>query len=164
MKVAEGRKYRGPAGSATEILLKGEPDRPDWAATVSCWFLECPGQSPAWSRYTMNVIHLRDIENVPPAHIRVPRATHELILIALDPDRHPQPTKLSSWHPLRPLNVQEQIQLPSDQAAHELADKAAQAVVQGLLWAEPPLSGQVEPWRTMLIKLSAHLRGEEHAP
>ena len=131
---------------------------------MSCWFLECPGQSPAWSHYTMNVIHLRDIDGVPPAHIRVLGATHELILIALDPDRHPKVLKLSSWRPLRPLNVQEQIRLPDDRSAREMAEKAAQAVVNGLLPAEPPLAGTVEPWRTSLNKTAAHLRGEEHLP
>jgi len=51
-----------------------------------------------------------------------------------------------------------------DEAAVELLDLAVRAVLDGRLWAEAPLSGQVEPWRTVLIKTSAHARGEEHAP
>jgi hypothetical protein len=29
-------------------------------------------------------------------------------------------------------------------------------------WVEPPLSGQKEPWHTVLIRSAAHLRGEPH--
>jgi hypothetical protein len=163
MRVVTGREYSGPAGRATEILRQGEPDRPDWVATVSCWFLECPGQSPAWSHYVMWVIHLRDLDDVPPAHIEIPGATHELVVAALDPDYNPKALRLSPWRFLRPLNVQEQVQLPNDETARKLASIAVQAVVNGTLPAEPALSGAVEPWRTSLIRTSAHLRGEEHA-
>jgi hypothetical protein len=34
----------------------------------------------------------------------------------------------------------------------------------GILPAEPPLAGAVEPWRTCLLKSAAHQRGEVHAP
>lgn len=165
MRASTGRTLTGPAGTATEVLIEGPYDPPDQAATVAAWFLDCPGQSPAWRHYALCVIHLRPIDGVLPAHIRVPGSTHEVSLFALNPEGRPiaaDPAK--TWHPLHPLNVMEQLQLPSDAAARELAQLAANAVVNGILPAEPPLSGAVEPWRTSMIKTAAHVRGEEHAP
>jgi hypothetical protein len=165
MKVTLGEQLRGPAGHAHELLL-GKPDwwtRPEQQATLAAWFLNCPGQSPGWDRYLLSVIHLRPIPRARPAAILVPGATHEVILFALDPIRRPQPTRPHSWKPLLPINVMEQVQLPDDDAARTLLRGAARAVMDGLLPAEPALSGAVEPWRTSMIRTAAHLRGEEHA-
>ena len=164
MKLTLGEVLQGPAGTATEVILKGTPDRPAWVATLGMWFLSCPGQSPAWDKYLLSIIHLRPIDGVPDADISVPNATHEVLLIALNPDRNPTALDMSSWQHLTPANLVEQIELPNDEDAKDLLKKCATAVVNGMLWAEPPLSGQKEPWRTVLIKTAAHYRGEEHAP
>jgi len=163
MKVRTGKVLPGLAGTATEVIVV-RGGTPAQAATLATWFLRCPGQSPAWDSYLLSIIHLRDLPGVPPAHVRVPGATHEVMLFALDPQPDPQPGKPNSWRFLHPQNVMEQVQLPDDQAAVELLAKCTEAVLAGVLPAEPPLSGAVEPWRTALIKTSAHLRGEEHAP
>lgn len=164
MKLTTGDQLEGVAGTATEILVEGPFPRPELAATLASWFLHCPGQSPAWSHYVLSVIHLRPIEGARPAVIRVPGATHEVVLLALDPTLEPQPTDSETWSFLTPVNVMEQVELPGDDQAVTLCRLSAQAVVAGYFWAEPPLSGQVEPWRTSMIKTAAHLRGEEHAP
>jgi len=163
MRVHRGRALNGPAGTAVEVVVD-EVDVPDHAATLAVWFLTCPGQSPAWGSYLLSVIHLRPIEGVRPAVVQVPGATHEAALAALSPDGHPTPDDPRSWHPLAPYNVMEQVVVPDDRSAVELLERAAQAVLDGVLWAEPPLSGQVEPWRTVLAKTAAHARGEVHAP
>lgn len=153
----------GLTGTATELrIISG--GTPAQAATLATWFLRCPGQSPAWDRYLLSIIHLRDLPGVPPAEVRVPGATHEVLLFALDPEPDPQPTAPDSWRFLHPHNVMEQVQLPHDTAAIELLAKCAQAVLAGILPAEPMLAGAVEPWRTTLIRSAAHMRGEEHAP
>lgn len=162
MKLATGMVLRGVAGVAVEVVIE-EVDTPDHAATVGLWFLDCPGQSPVWSHYVLAIIHLRDIPGVRPATVDIPHATHEVMLVALDPALSPTPLDTSSWRHLRPTNVVEQVQLPDDSAAAALLGDAAQAVVDGTLPAEPPLSGAVEPWRTALIRAAAHWRGEPHA-
>jgi hypothetical protein len=164
MKLKLGEKLGGPTGTAQEVLMDGEPGQPAWVATQAIWFLDCPGQSVAWDRYILIVDHLRPIPETPPANLRFPSATHEVTLAALDPGRSPVPTDHETWVMLHPLNVSEQVEVPNDDEARLLARLAAQAVVDGTLWAEPPLSGQKEPWRTSLIKSAAHARGEEHAP
>lgn len=164
MKSAEGEVLAGSAGSAVEIVYTREADDPpDWSASLAAWFLTCPGQSPAWEHYVLSTIHLRPIDGVRPAVIRVPGATHEVLLYACDPRSDPTADP-ATWRPLHPINVMEQVTLPDDASAAALLRDTALAVVVGLLWAEPPLSGQVEPWRTSLIRTSAHFRGEEHAP
>lgn len=157
------RVLYGAAGTATEVVVTKAPTLSQ-SAIVASWFLHCPGQAIFWNDYLLSTIHLRPIDGDPrPAEIRWPGSTHELILLALDPDEHPSPADPSTWEPLMPPNFCEQFEVPSDEAAADLVARAARAVVDGLLPAEPPLSGQVEPWRTAIIRTSAHLRGEEHA-
>jgi hypothetical protein len=157
-------RVQGVAGSGQELDVAGSRTRPEHEGTIASWLLHCPGQSPAWSEYLLSVIHLRDIPGTPPAHQQWPGATHEVLLTALHPDAHPSPGDPGSWVPLTPVNVCQQIEVPSDDDARDLLRLAAQAVVDGRLPAEPPLAGQVEPWRTVLLKSAAHARGEEHAP
>jgi hypothetical protein len=91
------------------------------------------------------------------------------MLIALEPEpkgrffNRRSPTDPDAWTFLHPMNFVDQIEVPSDEAAGALLSKCVEAVLTGVLWAEPPLSGQVEPWRTTLIRTAAHMRGEEHA-
>lgn len=153
---------RGAGDRAACELFCTELEGPQ-QATVAAWWLECPGEAPLWSKYLLAVVHLRPVDGIP-ANVVVPGATHELLVVALNPERDPRAVDPDSWEYLLPPNVTEQVELPDDNAAKQLASHAAQAVVAGILWAEPPLSGQVEPWRTSLIKTAAHLRGEPHAP
>jgi hypothetical protein len=127
---------------------------------VAAWFLTCPGQSPAWSNFQLSAVHLRAEAGLPAPVVHVKNATHEVLLFALNPDANPVRDDVETWQPMRPLNLAEQIQVPSDQAAAALLELTAQAVVDGLLWAEPPLSGQFEPWRSTLASTAAHFRGE----
>lgn len=156
----------GFAGSATLLRLTptdGPPD-PTLATTVGLWFLTCPGQSPAWSEYVLAAVHLREADGMPPARISQPGATHEVLLLALDPARSPSPLDTSTWRHLMPANVAVQIRVPDDDAARGVLRLAASAVADGLLWAEPPLSGQTEPWRSTLQETAAHFRGEHGQP
>jgi hypothetical protein len=71
-------------------------------------------------------------------------------MAALDPARNPVATDVKSWGLLMPLNLEEQIIMPDDETAVHLLDHAVEKIVEGALWAEPPLSLQVEPWRAWL--------------
>lgn len=163
-KSVVGEKLVGPAGVAYEcIVTLGPRDPLAWQAGIADWFLHCPGQSPAWDHYRMGIVHLRPVEGSLTPYLQFPTATHELLMGALDPRYKPRPEKMKRWKYLRPLNIVQQMQLPDDEAARELLKQCAQAVVDGILPAEPMFSGQQEPWRTTLIKTAAHARGEEHA-
>jgi hypothetical protein len=167
VKARRGREVSGPYGTAVEVIID-EHDTPDQTATVAAWFVNAPGQSPAWASYVLGVIHLRPIEGVRPADVRLPGATHEVLLYACEPAHGgraaPVAADPGTWRPMRPLNAVEQVELPDDDAAVELARLCALAIVHGDLPAEPALSGAREPWHTSMIRTSAHLRGEPHAP
>lgn len=161
MKLFCGQVHVGAAGRATEILCELEPtDKPDVSATVAAWFLQCPGQSPAWQHYHLAIIHLRPIPGVKPATIKRQGATHEVMLAAMDPDRVPQPDDIRTWRWLEPLNFVGQLELPSDDDAKVVLEILARGVADGFLWAEPPLSGQREPWESQLRQLEAHAAGK----
>ena len=159
-----GRILEGVAGKATEILCELHPGDPlSWTATVALWFLNCPGQSPAWSCYLLSCVHLREIPGTSPPILAEPGMTHEVMLVALDPYSKPDPANLDTWRTLRPFNYVGQIRLPDDDKAQRLLEWCARAVLAGHLPAEPLLSGQVEPWRSTLQDTAEHLRGE-HDP
>lgn len=165
MRISVSQTLTDVCGTAHRVARElEEGDPPDWSASLACWFLNVPQQSPVWDCYLFDVIHLRDIEGVSPATIRVPGVTHQVLLIALNPEREPKPDDPHSWQMLTPINVSEQIELPGDEAAAEVGEQCVKAVLAGTLPAEPPLGGAVEPWRTALLKTAAHARGEEHAP
>ena len=100
----------------------------------------------------LSVVHLRPVEGMGPAHLQFPKATHEILLAALDPDQE-------GLSMLRPLNFCDQMQVDCDEAAVEVASRLVTMVVAGLLWAEPPMSCQVEPWASTLRALSGEFRG-----
>lgn len=158
--MSAGRILTGPFGEATELALStsGDPRR---EGDIAIWLLHCPNQSPAWCHFMLSCLHLRPIAADPEPNIYVAGATHEIVLVAIDPATNPSPTSSYwEWNYLPSTNMWEQIQVPNDEAAVELTSLAAQAVVDGYLWAEPPLSGQKEPWHTVLADTASHYRGE----
>ena len=101
-KATLGERLSGPAGFATEIIFTNPPES---SATVVSWFLDCPGQSPAWRHFRLSIVHLRPSVALKPAHVMFPGATHEVTLFALDPERNPKPEDPRSWLRLSPINV-----------------------------------------------------------
>jgi len=151
MKIRLGSLYSGIAGTAREVIIELDARDPrDWCAGIGTWFIEAPYQSPAWQHYLLSAIHLRPIEDVKPPTIRMTGATHEFLLVALAPDNHPTPLDPKSWVFLRPFNLEEQIIVANDARASAMLSLAAAELIAGRLWAEAPLSGQVEPWRSFL--------------
>lgn len=161
MKACKGVWLHGPAGTATEVVIK---HKGRGAGTVRCFWLVCPGQSSSWSEYLLSVVHLRPEKGLPDPVLRFPTATHEVQLQAIDPAAGSKMLRPLTWRFLRPINMVEQVELPTDTQASMLLLEAARAVTMGFLWAEPPLAHQAEPWRTSMIRTSAHLRGEDHSP
>lgn len=151
MKINLGTFISGSGGYARELLFELEPTDPkDWHAGIGTWFIDAPHQSPAWRHYMLSIIHLRDIAGVKPPSIREEGATHEVMILALDPAGKPDPQNQASWVFLSPHNLEEQVTLADDASASKLLGICAQKIVDGTLWAEPALSGQVEPWRSFL--------------
>jgi hypothetical protein len=58
---------------------------PAWQATIRCWYLNGPFH-PAWSWWQIGVVHLRDIDDVPPANLAYPEAEYELMIVSFNPE------------------------------------------------------------------------------
>ena len=103
----------------------------------AAWVVDLPGQHPVWRCYLLAVIALEDIPGVPPAHRCYDGAEWELALYALDPDSGPNPEDYWSWRPLLPANVVVQFDGCDEDRAVEVCSLTAQALVGGVLPAEP---------------------------
>jgi hypothetical protein len=161
MRVALGEVLHGPAGIAREIIPI-EAGTAAQSASLRGWLLTCPGQSAHWEYYLLSVIHLRPIPGTPPAHIRFPHCTHEVILFALDPRKGPRADRPDTWWSVTPSYVEEQVQLRDDENAIVLSRRAALKVVAGELPAVTTTKN-AEPWVSTLLQMAAELRGEAHA-
>lgn len=162
---AHGRAERVPLG-----------DGPEWAETVCSWLLTAPWAHLLWSQYNLVVVRLRDgVPGFPPPKRQFDGATHELIVVALNPEHGDArglftPAALRGFTDgpglpmLTPANIAEQIEATDAEAA-ELAELAARAVVNARLCPETddaPDRIRMD-WKASLVKTLAHMRGEAHA-
>jgi hypothetical protein len=153
----------GEFGVAWRGSLPKTPPRPDQQATLGAFLLDLPGYLHRWWRhYLAFVIHLREIEGVPTAHRQRPDRTHELMVLALDPEPPPDPTNFETWRwattetimraierDRNPTNRVEltfpefsaaraggQLTLPDDAAAVALLERVVRALCSGDLTPE----------------------------
>lgn len=147
------------------------PDHPSAAETVCSWILTHPQGHPLWSQYLLCVVRLTDNPDFPPPVRQFQGATHELLVVALNPDKGPYaPDNMDRFLDgtlpfLTPVNIAHQIEGTDDEASM-LATYAAWGVTVGALWpetADAPSRVRAQ-WKSSLVKTLAHIRGEEHAP
>lgn len=161
-----GSPVEGPYGRAASFDATSAP------ATLVAYLIDAPGFHPLWSQYVLSVVTLADVEGVPPATLKFPGATHELLVIALNPDAGPQTVESLATGAaagriqyLTPVNIAEQYEATDDEMT-QLAWLACRGVVLGALnpeTADAPTRIR-QNWLTACVKTLAHLRGEEHAP
>lgn len=138
------------------------PRTPEQQATLAQWFVHLPGQA-VWSDYLINVVHLRPIDGAPPAVLDRADATHEVLVVALDPIENPRPNAMETWRFLRPINVQCQFQVPSDDLAIEMGRLLTQACLDGVLFIEPGgIRGAREYWQGTVDRTAEHMRTGGH--
>ena len=176
------REHKGRFGTAVLLDLAALPNNSE---TVCAWLCTLPPWHPAWSQYALMVARLRDVDGLPPPVLQFPGATHELLLVSIDPTTTGQPdppglpdlrahdpasfaaamhdTRRGVW--LSPVNVAWQMTGTDDEAAR-LAWLAARALCHGHL--EPESSNGAEriraAWAGSMTKTLAHVRGEPHEP
>jgi hypothetical protein len=165
--------YRGTVGVVSEIGLNRALD--PHGMTIR-WYL-CDGPwHPLWYQFILGCVHLRPVEGMPPAKLHFEGATHEVHVIALNPDYGPYTVErmyakgLTPEVPgkslmLTPIDVTEQV-VATDAEMHELVGLLAMGVADGMLNpstddARETLRGH---WRRSIQHTLAHMRGEEHTP
>lgn len=133
-------------------------------AALDGWIITAPGWHPIWSQYHLGVVSLADIPGAPPAHRQRPGVTHELNVVALNPDHgpHTPATVLSDGlRYLTPANIGEQF-TTTDEQARRLGLLCVRAVLDGVLCPE---TGDAPDriraaWSTSIHQTLAH----EHDP
>ncbi|MGW1039347.1 hypothetical protein [Streptomyces sp. NPDC002547] len=132
----EPDELSGPYGTAHRIPPANYTAN---LAALDGWIITAPSWHPVWSQYLLDVISLDDTPGLPPARKYFPGATHELMVVVLNPDHGPYdartfgaPDGLSF---LAPVNIGEQF-TGTDEQARRLSFLSAQAVVAGLLCPE----------------------------
>lgn len=149
--------FEGAAGKAWRIT-DWTPQTPDQTATVGGFLVFAPHAHPFWAYWVASVVHLRPIEGVKPAFRRHDDHSHEFMVLALNPDHAPpDPKGWGPFHYLKPIDVVEQFQVPSDEAASTLLDLAMQAIVHGHLSPDQDFR---TAWKQAIAETAAHARGE----
>ena len=141
----------GPVGYIWEVPMElpGGRGKPDWDASLACWLLRSPHFHPAWTWWSMSLIHLRPLPNVKPPVIRMQGATHEFLVMSCDPSGGEPDVDDISKAPklLTPPDVEQQFIAESDAQALEGIRKLLGEVVKGRL---SPDSDYRAMWRFYL--------------
>lgn len=160
------------AGRSPRAAWKQTPnERSDYPADRGTWLVYCPGGHPFWSWWVISLVSLIDIPGQPPAHFQYPGATHELLIMALSPEKEwssiwkricvLQPGDERPLLPLLiPLDLVHQFTVPNDASAIAL---------QGIL-VERCMLGDISPdsdyaslWRRIIDATAADFRGAHGA-
>lgn len=153
-------RVEGPYGHAEHLEVPSTAP-----ATLLWWLITAPAYHPLWSQYVLAVVTLEDRPGMPPATLQFPGATHELIVLAVDPGNPPTRANDGQGFPyLTPVNIAHQFTATDDEM-RELAELACAGVVNGLLnpeTADAPTRIR-EEWLSSCVRTLAHMRGEEHA-
>ncbi|MFJ9895262.1 hypothetical protein ACIQPR_18295 [Streptomyces sp. NPDC091280] len=129
-------EHAGPYGTAHRVPESNY--RAVTPAGLDSWIITAPCWHPAWTQYALALVSLAHIPDVPPANLHRPGMTHEINLVALNPEYGPYDARTLSPGRLRyllPVNVAEQF-TTTDERARDLTQICARAVVDGRLCPE----------------------------
>lgn len=163
--------HQGPCGTATRLPVPA--DTPRFGQTVCHWLLTAPVYHPLWTQYLLACVRLDDnAAGFPPPRLQFVGATHELLVLALNPERGVQDETTMAGYAeaggglpfLTPINIAEQFQATDDEMV-QVCNLACLAVVNCRLNPETDHTSQhgQEGWLAAVTKTLAHIRGEEHA-
>lgn len=153
----------GPHGSAIRIAI---PATPAAAQTADYWVVTSPGWTPWWSQWLIAAVRLQDdVPGFPPPKRHFDGATHEQMVVALDPQHGPyDAAKIAAYSENPPVPIVLPVSqvnqfIATDDEIQDLCWFAAWAVINGALNPE----GSRVDWLTSMTKTLAHVRGEVHA-
>ena len=163
---------RGRAWRGEDFPKPAEPWRPDWDANCGMWLINVPGCHPFWSWWIVSAVHLRPIEGVKPARLQRPTSTHELMILALNPEcGEPDPNDYHAWvdrqraekraHFMTPADLSHQVDAATDEMVTEVCRLLVKAFCDGG-------SGPDQDYRGLNAQLIdgtlAHMRDGKHIP
>jgi hypothetical protein len=135
-------------------------------AALDAWIITADRWHPLWSQYLLAVVSLADIEGMPPANKRGTDVTHELLVIALNPDHGPYDAPTATTETLQhltPVNIAEQFTATDDQA-RRIAFLCVRAVVDGQLTPETGDAPRLIRawWHARIRQTLEHPHHQEH--
>lgn len=167
-EIEAGTDHRGTHG-LMQFVPYFDP-RPEHKAQLCCYLINAPTYYSEWSQYMLLVASLAKIEDVADPWLKFPDATHEVLVVVVDPTK-PQTVEsilesLRAGKPvptLTPPNIVEQFQA-TDSEIMEMAWLVGRAVVRGNLNPETVEDhiGVREQWLQACTTTLARLRGKEH--
>lgn len=145
----------GALGRAARV-----PRSDDWPATLDAFVVTAPRWHPLWSQYLLALITLSDMPGVGPAYREFEGATHQVIVMAMDPDHGPYTPGSFAENTVRyllPGNIGHQFKATDEQALDVVA-LCARAVCDGVLNPETADA----PERTRAVWASAIQQTLDH--
>lgn len=114
-------KYETRPCRLAPVATPTEPDVKMASAAVFHQIVAAPWAHPAWSHYAVSVVHLRPDEGVIAPNFYFEGATHELLIVALDPR--------DNKTPLLPVNFAMQAIFYADESAARLGERVAEMIL-----------------------------------
>jgi hypothetical protein len=118
-------------------------------AMLAHWVIEAPWAHPAWHSYSLCLLHLRPLADKRPTTFYLDDATHEIWLMAMNPDKDRNSLiadGITRGHWLSPLNFVAQFIEISDELAFERIRKTVQLVCDGKL---SPDTDWIQDWAAL---------------
>lgn len=151
----------GVSGRAWKVTKPDTLRSPAQAASLESFLVNVPNAHPFWAFWIVSVIHLRDLPGVPPAKKTYPEATHEFLIVSLNPEKGPpNPDDIETLHPLTPPDVSEQFSGVTDAQAVAVNALCVRAIVDGLL---SPDSDYRRLWAQVIRNTVEHAATGGHA-
>lgn len=102
----------------------------DNPCTLAYWIIEAPWAHSSWTQYCLSLVHLRDEAFFRPAFKFDERATHEVMLCAIDPTTRVSIGMNEPHTGMAPPNFVGQFQRPTDAEAIDLVRKTVMQVIK----------------------------------
>ena len=102
-------------------------------AALRAVLLRRPDAHPVWHTYQVSLVHLRPLPGGPAPKLTSADASHEIVILALDPEHEADPQVPSTIRPLMPPNLAHQLRGRTDDAALTVFAAFVQALLVGEL-------------------------------
>lgn len=105
-----------------------------------------PKAHPLWHSYQVSLVHLRHIHGLPDPVLTHLDATHEILILALDPESSPDPAVPDTLRPLTPPNLAHQLRRRTDDGAQDLFQAFVTALDAGSLSPDTDFRSDLVEW------------------
>lgn len=130
-------------------------------ACLETWLVHYPGIHPFWSWWAVSVCSLADMPGLPPAQIRLDGASHEVIIVALNPEAG-EPNVDDQFDALpwmSPPELCHQVKRLTDDQARRLVGQLCRAFADGVSAPDGDYRSRNE---ALLTGTAAHLAAGLH--